>query len=136
MPTPSLSNAFLRVSERALDAAEATNGRGIQEKAAFLAYHAFESSGAALCYSRGVRYHPLPHSEKINRFNRTARPERFGTRVTQLAIELQSLGNRCLYPRALGTGRVEQPENVITRAQATRLIARVRSLASAVTRVV
>jgi hypothetical protein len=127
MPT-GLPAAYLRISERALAAADAAIAHTVQEKAGFLAYHAFESMGGAMCASRGVAYHPANHRQKLQRFVTAVRQERFALAAAQLASEVASLRNAFLYPRILQTGSIGMPEQVITTAQATRLVGRVRTL--------
>jgi hypothetical protein len=129
------AEAYIEVAERAVEAAEAALDRAIQEKAGFLAYHAFESSGGAFCHSRGVPY-PIAHGAKINVFAQAARMERFAQHVARLAIELRSLRNLLLYPRALQNGQIERPRSVITEAQARRLLGRVDTLVQRVKSVV
>lgn len=124
----SLPQSYLRVAHRSLAAADAAIAHNIQEKAGFLAYHAFESTGGALCSSRGVTYHPASHLKKMHRFVATAGPERFGAAVAQVAAEVASLRNALLYPRVLQNGYIGMPEDVLTNTQATRLVGRVRAL--------
>jgi hypothetical protein len=128
VPPHTVSSGYLRVAERSLDAGAHSVDGGFQEKAAFLAYHAFESVGGAFCEARGVRYHPASHPGKLTRFIQSARQERFARAAATLASQVGSLRNRVLYPRAIGNGRVELPESVITAVQARRLLGRIRSL--------
>ena len=74
--------------------------------------------------------------KKVDVFFRTARRERFARQVTQLAIEYRSLRNSLLYPKPLRDGTVQVPEDVITKAQATRLIGRTETLVGRVDTVV
>ena len=127
-----LPAAFLRIAERSLLGADAAIARAIQEKGGFLAYHAFESTGGALCVSRGVKFHPASHHQKIQRFVAAARKERFGIAVAQLASEMASLRNALLYPKPLQDGSIRMPEGVITASQASRLVGRVRTLGARV----
>jgi hypothetical protein len=46
---------FIRVAERAAEAAQAALNIGVHEKAGFLAYHAFASSGSALGTHVGLK---------------------------------------------------------------------------------
>ena len=127
-----LDRAYLRVTSRALDAADAAGDSGVQEKAGFLSYHAFESAGGAFCISRGIIYHPASHRQKVERFVREARAEKFSASVAQLAIEVASIRNRLLYPQVLPDGSAGLPEDLISIAQAKRLAGRVRVLAGRV----
>lgn len=134
----SLSQGFLRVAERALNAAEAAmkDIDAVHEKAGFLAYHAFESAGGAYCSSRSVAYHPASHPQKISRFVNACKQERFALQVAALAIEVASLRNLLLYPKLLNSGAVCLPENLITKEQAKRLLPRIRRLTEKVRRVI
>jgi hypothetical protein len=120
-----LRDAFFRIASRALEAAERLCGVGIQEKAGFLTYHAFESCGGAFCHSRGIPYHPAAHPEKLRRFVYGARREKYAKEAATLAAEVQSLRNAFLYPRVVH-GAIAMPEDVITCPQASRLTARMR----------
>lgn len=131
---PRLDLAYLSVATRALDAADAAGGAGVQEQSGFLSYHAFESAGGAYCTKRGGKY-PASHQKKIKQFVREARSERFAKATAQLAVEVASLRNRLLYPVERLDGSVDVPEAVITRAQADRLRGRVRALTSRVSAV-
>lgn len=124
----SLATAYLHEAERALLAADAALTALIQEKAAFLGYHAFESCGGAYCASRSVPYPTKSHPRKVNTFKNASRREREGRMIAQLAIELASLRNICLYPEALQDGTIRSPAEVLTAVQARRLLGRVRTL--------
>ena len=127
--------AFTRVAQRSLAAADAVLAQAIQEKAGFLAYHAFESIGGAYCTARGVPYHPASHPRKLALFVQTAQQERFARVTARLAIEVTALRNLLLYPRRCSDGSVARPETVVTAAQARRLVGRVNSLVKQVERV-
>lgn len=130
-----LAEAYIEVAERAILAAEGALRKAVQEKAGFLAYHAFESSGGAFCVSRGVPY-PKRHAKKLNVFSQAVRRERFARQVAQLAIELLSMRELLLYPRPLQNGRIECPKGVITAGQAQRLLGRVNTLVGRIRTVV
>jgi len=118
----------MRVAERSLGAGTNAADGGFHEKAGFLAYHAFESVGGAFCEARGVRYHPASHPAKLSRFVQTARQERFARSAAALASQVASLRNRVLYPRAIGNGQIEIPEDMITNSAARRLLGRIQAL--------
>ena len=126
-----LDRAYLRVATRSLDAADAAGDNGVHEKAGFLAYHAYESAGGALCASKKVLY-PAGHHQKIQQFVQTARHEKYGKSAAQLAVEVASIRNRMLYPRALPDGTFEVPESVISASAAIRLVGRIKVLVSRV----
>jgi hypothetical protein len=129
-PVPrDLKEAFFRVADRSLDAAEAAADKSVQEKAGFLAYHSFESCGGAFCNARGIHFHPASHLNKVRNFIQGARKETFAREAAQLAAEVSSLRNAFLYPKPLH-GAIHMPEDTITVAQARRLIGRLRTLAS------
>lgn len=86
------AEAYIEVAERALLAAEGALNKLIQEKGAFLAYHAFECTGGAFCRSRGTLY-PQKHRAKINTFVSAAKKEKYGKAVSRLAIELINRAN-------------------------------------------
>ena len=129
------AEAYLEVAERSLKAAQATIQAHLHEKAAFMAYHAFESAGGAFCAARGVAY-PVSHEKKLNVFKASARLERFGLQVAELSVLVASLRNRCLYPTVTGSGEVHTPQSQLTAAEARRLLGRVRALVDRVTKTV
>jgi hypothetical protein len=131
----SLARAYIDEAERSLRSADVTLNAAIQEKAAFLGYHAFESCGGAFCASRGVPY-PRRHPAKLNTFKNAARLEREARRIAQLAIELGSLRNLCLYPEARQDGTVRRTSEAITPVQAARLLGRIRSLSSRIAEII
>ena len=69
-----MKTKYIRIAERATLAANAALSAGAQEKAGFLAYHAFESSGGALGthlgYSMGKA---VSHNLKLKRFQEAAK---------------------------------------------------------------
>jgi hypothetical protein len=121
------AEAYIEVAERALIAADGALLGGIQEKASFLGYHAFESTGGAFCHSRSVPF-PRGHRKKITTFTAAVLRERFGRTVAELAIAYGSLRNPLLYPFALQNGGIQRPQDVITTAQANRLLGRTKAL--------
>lgn len=128
-----LDHAYLKIAGRALDAAAACSDARVHEKAGFLAYHGFESAGGAYCEHHGTTY-PKSHKRKVQEFVAAVKRERFGKAVAQLAIELASVRNLLLYPRVRPDGSVCLPEDVITAAQARRLVGRLRALVGQVGR--
>jgi hypothetical protein len=118
---------YIEVAERALTAADGALQKNVQEKASFLGYHAFESTGGAFCKSRGVPF-PPGHRKKIATFTAAVRRERFGRTVAELAISYGSLRNPLLYPIPLQNGTIQRPQDVITTGQARRLLGRTKAL--------
>jgi len=123
----SQAKAYIEVAERSLFASEGALIKGIHEKATFLGYHAFESAGGAFCTHRGVAY-PRGHGGKIAKFVNESRRERYALHVAQLAIAYGSLRNAVLYPAVSAGGSIIEPKNVISNAQARRLIGRTETL--------
>lgn len=129
-----LPEAFIRIAERSLKASASALSGGVHEKAAFLAYHSFESSAGAYCTSRHVKFHPIPHREKVRLFIRACNRERFARQAAALAAEMTSVRSDSLYPRATPDGSLLLPESVISIAQASRLAGRVSAMVSRVKR--
>ncbi len=125
-----LKHDYQRIAERSLSACDATITANIQEKAAFLAYHAFESTGCALSVHMGKRVGPtVSHIIKIKNFKDAASALGNGKAVAALAVNIGSLRNSFLYPIIdRSTGRYVLPESKITIAQAKELRKRVRGL--------
>ncbi len=127
-----LKNDYQRVAERSLSACDGTLGANIQEKAAFLAYHAFESTGCALashmCLPVGAH---IAHAKKIKHFTDAARAFGNEKAVAALAVTLTGLRNSFLYPvENPATGVHDLPETKITVAQARELRKRVGGVVS------
>jgi len=115
--------AYLRVAERSLQSANAILPVAIQEIAGFLAYHAFESLGGALCVHHGKKPPKVPHLAKIQMFQGFANGHPFGPDVARVAILVQSIRNDLLYPsRVTSGGLAEAPDEIYTLADATDLI--------------
>ena len=128
-----LQENYERIAERALDAAQHLSAASIQESMAFYTYHAFESIGAALI-SSSSRNIPRSHRGKLNQFMTIAQARTYRFAVAQLSIQLQNLRNRCLYPIMQPDGTAQQPEEVLTLAQAQRLLQRVRGIITRIRR--
>jgi len=122
-----LKNDYHRVAVRSLDACDGTLAANVQEKAAFLAYHAFESAGCALADHIGLPVGPrIAHAKKIKHFTDAAKVLGKEHAVAALAITLSSLRNSFLYPiENKTTGTYELPESKISAAQAKELRKRV-----------
>jgi len=122
--------AYQRVAERAIDASEALIADGIQEKAAFMAYHAFESTGCALSKHFKLPVGPnVSHVKKIRHFTTAAKRLNAQKPVVALAISLNGMRNSLLYPAENpNTGAIRTPEKVITISQANKLKKRVNGI--------
>ncbi len=127
-----LEHDYQRVAKRSLDASDASLSAGIQEKSAFLSYHAFESTGCALSIVKGVPVGPrVRHNVKISNFIIAAARDRHRHAVAALAVSVASIRNNLLYPiQDARTGIVTRPESAITEAQARRLNKRVKGIVS------
>jgi HEPN domain-containing protein len=125
-----LKNAYVKVSRRAILAAEAMLRAGLPEATGFHAYHAFESMGGALCTSVGEDY-SMGHAHKINQFtgvaNRRGLRNKIGTGVLEVAMSLTAFRNQLLYPQLM-EGKVILPEEVISQKEAETLLKRVRGI--------
>jgi len=121
---------YQRVAARAIEASEALLEEELQEKAAFMAYHAFESTGCALSNHMGLPVGAnVSHTKKIKHFTNAAKRLRNERAVAALAVTLSSLRNDFLYPiENSSTGEVQLPEKVISLAQSKNLKKRVKGL--------
>lgn len=121
---------YQHIARRSLDACESCLKDNIQEKAAFMAYHAFESSGSALSEHLNFPVGPnVSHPKKINHFKNAAKRLRNEKPVATLAITISSLRNDFLYPiENPSNGKVQIPENVISLSQAKTLKKRVTGI--------
>jgi hypothetical protein len=110
-----LENDYQRVAERALLASQVSIDNLIQEKAAFLAYHAFESTGSALCVHNGIDCGiNVKHKNKIENFSRLAL-QIGGNNVAIVAMTIKGMRNKYLYPfENKITGGIEKPEDQIS----------------------
>jgi len=118
-----MESKFIRIAERATDAAQAALSAGTQEKAGFLAYHAFESSGSALGTHVGLDMgKAATHATKLKRFQEAAKKVGLSKQIALLAVRLAPMRNRFLYPDTLPDGMIIAPEDQITPAKAKELI--------------
>jgi hypothetical protein len=128
-----MKNRFIRIAERATVAGDAALAAGTHEKAGFLAYHAFESSGSALGVHVGLDMgRDANHPTKIKRFQHAARSVGLSKQVALLAVRLAPMRNRFLYPEQLPDGTIIRPEDQITPAKAGQLLKEVKHMVQAV----
>lgn len=128
-----MKTRFIRVAERAAVAADAALAAGTHEKASFLAYHAFESSGSALGIHVGLDMgKSVSHPAKLNRFRQAAAQVGMSKQVALLAVRLAPMRNRFLYPEQLPDGTLISPEDQITPAKTAQLLREVRHVVTAV----
>ena len=125
-----LEHDYQRVARRSLNASEASLNAGIQEKSAFLSYHAFESTGCSLSIVAGLSVgRHVRHNDKIRNFILAAQRLGHGPSVAGIAISLVGIRNNLLYPiQDSATGIITRPENAITVSQARKLKARVKGI--------
>jgi hypothetical protein len=121
---------YQRVAERSIAASEALITEEIQEKAAFMAYHAFESTGCALSDHLGFPVGPrVSHAKKNRHFINAAKRLRNERAVAALAVTLSSIRNDLLYPvENPSTGEVQLPEKTISLSQSKELKKRVKGI--------
>lgn len=112
---------YIDLAERALSVGESASSKSVYEYGGFLAYHAFESTGGALCTSHGVRY-PRSHNRKINTFVAQANRLGIGRQVASAAIRLASIRNDCLYPIAQPDGTHVHPKNQLNETNAKKIL--------------
>jgi uncharacterized protein (UPF0332 family) len=125
-----LIHSYQRIARRSLSASDALLNNSIQEKATFMTYHAFESTGCALSLSDNLPVGSgVKHSVKIDLFKKAARRLGNGKVVDTLAIELRSLRNDLLYPKIDSKKQtITLPENVINLTDAKTLKKRVQGI--------
>ena len=126
---------YIDLAERAIDAADASIDNAAHEYGGFLAYHAFESSGGALCKSRGV-YYPRPHNRKINSFVIQANRSGIGHQVAGAAIRIASIRNECLYPIPQPDGSHRHPKNNLSATIVKMMVRRAKGIVRAVNRII
>jgi hypothetical protein len=128
-----MKTRFIHVAKRATVAAQSALNVGTHEKAGFLAYHAFESSGCALGVHTGLDMgKTVSHSVKLKRFLHAAKSVGMGKEVALLCVRLAPMRNRFLYPEILPDGTIKLPEAQITAAKAKQLLKEVSHIVNRV----
>ena len=134
-----LKDDYQQIAKRALKASNKT--RKIQEKSAFLSYHAFESTGCALAEHAGLRVGPgVYHNQKINRF-KTASLSHCNSaeqsKIAGTAVVLHNLRNKLLYPNYnASSSPYSRPEDIITQAQSNSLRNGVKDIVNIVEKII
>ena len=125
-----LKHSYQRIAHRSLTASDSLLQDHIQEHAAFMTYHAFESTGCALCDSLNLPVGKLVHhSTKIKLFNEAARRVGKNYSVALLTVEIKNLRNEVLYPLVNNQNQpIRTPEQAITLIQARKLKGRVQGI--------
>ena len=124
---------YIDLAWRALSAGDAAVNNSAHEYGGFLAYHAFESTGGALCRSRGVEY-PRKHNRKINAFLAQANRNRIGRQVAAAAIRIASIRNECLYPIPQPAGSHIHPRDQLSATNVRTMLRRTRGIVRMVSR--
>jgi len=122
-----IKNDYQRVARRSLTASSAVLTANIQEKSAFLSYHALESTGTALSIHHNLPYGMgVGHNRKITLFMNVARRHRSNAQVLRACVEMVNLRNLYLYPiENHPTHTVILPENALSIPEARSLLRRV-----------
>jgi hypothetical protein len=130
------TEAYLDVANRYISSCEEhiTNNIDIQEVLGFKSYHAFESVGGAFNSYRGETI-PRRHQDKINLFVLNARREGLPNQkaIATIAILLNSLRNKCLYPDFDGTNYISTQDQ-ISLSDAKNLVRRVKGIITTIER--
>lgn len=121
----SLANKYQRIAHRSIEASAELLGSDYHEKATFMTYHAYESTGSAFVEYFGVSVSKA-HPKKIAQFalcmGRVNRNQQ--KTIGQLNIILGNLRNDMLYPSKNGQAYL-LPEECITASRAKHLSSRV-----------
>ena len=117
---------YQRIAERSLLACNALIDVGIHEKATFLVYHAFESTGCALASNYGLKVGVgISHRDKLDKFKESTQISKNTDLVNgflKVAVDLESLRNKVLYPKINRYGHIiKMPEEQVTLAQVKNL---------------
>ena len=130
MPDP---RQYQGIAHRYQLAAKEIDGT-VHEASAFAAYHAFESIGAAWLRNIGRKV-PRAHRTKLREFGVRSTRSRAHMSIGQMAITLEALRNRLLYPTLTSDGTYEEPQQVLTPTDSKRLVKRVGGIVRTVSRV-
>jgi hypothetical protein len=120
------------VAKRALLAAKLLKSQ-VHEKKAFLAYHAFESTGCALSILHGLAVgQDVSHLKKLHHFADAASARcgrKLALEITKLVISVSALRNRLLYPEDhAGGAHTHLPQHRLTVKQAQQLYDRIEKV--------
>lgn len=123
MTTP---DQYKEISERYMEASDLLLNR-IHEASGFAAYHSFESIGAAWI-RRNNQTVPQGHVSKLNHFRSLSRGRRFGYAVARVAILVNSIRNKMLYPIPEPDGTFSTPKDKFTQSNIRDLNRRVKGV--------
>lgn len=123
-------DGYLKIAQRFLlsCAQHIANGINIQEVIGFKTYHAFESIAGA--YNSHYCHHvPRGHVKKLNAFvvNTRHNANVNSRAIAALAITLNSMRNKFLYPEKTGT-IYKRPEDQISMTNAKLIARRVKGI--------
>src|SRR5690606_15672624 len=116
---------YIEIAERFIQSCQGhlDNGLNIQEVIGFKTYHAFESIGGAVNCHLGFNV-PRVHEKKLTSFVTNYRNNTFASvnpaTLATLAILLNSMRNKYLYPEKIPTGH-KSPKDQISLTQARQL---------------
>lgn len=105
----------------------------VHEASAFAAYHAFESIGAAWLRNIG-RTVPHSHRSKLREFGVRSKRSRAHRSIGSMAVKLEALRNKLLYPTLRSDGTFEEPQQVLTPTDSEKLVRRVGGIVRTVSR--
>jgi len=134
-----LKDDYLQIAKRSLKASN--DARKVQEKSAFLSYHAFESAGCALSDHSGLGVGPnVSHYQKIQRLQQAATnlcTSSTQTKIASTSVLLHNLRNRLLYPSYdSSSGTYSRPESILTQSQSNSLRNDVKLIADEIERII
>lgn len=125
---------YIEISQRFIQSCldQIANNINFQETIGFKTYHAFESIAGAYNSHLGQRV-SLVHEKKINSFVHNYKHNAFANvspvRIATLAIILNSMRNKYLYPESTPAG-LKSPKEQLTMAQARQLTNSVNGIIS------
>lgn len=130
--------AYLDIAKRFINSCEEhlNNGINIQEVLGFKSYHAFESIAGAFNSHYGNRV-PMSHARKLNSFVSNARTNNQvnGIAIATIAMTLNSMRNKYLYPEPQGTN-FKTPKEQVSLTNVRDMIRRINGIIRQVERLI
>lgn len=141
-----LHEAYLNIAHRFIESTEILieGESNIQEVIGFKVYHIFESLGGAFV-SYVNQPVPLGHEKKLNAFISNYKTKKIAKTdprvIAKLAITLNSLRNKMLYPELIppmSSNPIEliEPQEHITLLEASKLFKQVKGISKSITEAV
>lgn len=131
--------AYLEIAKRFIDSCDKHIKHKInyQEVLGFKSYHAFESIAGAY----NSHYHhivPKSHEKKLNSFILNCRHDKQvdGLAIAQIAIMVNSLRNKCLYPQKKMENDYITPQKQISLTDAKKLVSRINGIIRKVEKII